>query len=157
MESTNQTALMRIDVTLLVLLVLTSVGCQRGPGRRTPASKPSPPVADPERPIKEGGAGREVESTPGIVNEADMIRLLSSRLPAGTPLEMARAFMEREGFKCSLTTNGHFGDRKAIDYLYCTRSEDSGMALVDRRWLVAIIHESGQVVEIDASTGLVGL
>jgi hypothetical protein len=148
---------MRIHVTLLVLLVLSSLGCQRGPASRTPATKPSLPVADPERPVKEGSAGGEVESTRGIVNEADMIRILSTRLPAGTPLDTAQAFMEGEGFECSLKAKGQFGEHQGIDYLYCDRSEDSGMFLVSRRWQVAIIVRDEKVAEIEASTGLVGL
>jgi hypothetical protein len=105
----------------------------------------------------ERAAGRKLESTRGIVNEADMIRILSTRLPAGTRLETARAFIEGEGFKCSLKTNGRFGDREGIDYLYCDRSEASGMFLVSRRWQVAIIIRDENVVEVDVSTGLVGL
>jgi hypothetical protein len=119
--------------------------------------KPSPPAVDPASPAKEGGARVETESTRGIANEADMIRILGSRLPAGTPLETARAFMKEEGFECSLKTKGRFGDREGIDYLYCDRSEASGMFLVSRRWQVAIIVRDEKVVEIDASTGLVGL
>ena len=119
--------------------------------------EPPPPARDSESAAKEDDAEKEPDATRGIVSEVDMIRVLSGRLSVGTPLETARAFMEAQGFKCSLITHGQFGDRQGIDYLYCRRSDDSGMALVDRRWQVAIILGDGKVVEIDASTGLVGL
>ena len=47
--------------------------------------------------------------------------------------------------KCSRTIGGSFNDRKGLDYVYCDRSEGSG--LVERRWQVAIVHREGKVTE----------
>lgn len=83
-----------------------------------------------------------------------MTEAVLSKVPVGTPVDDAQRFMEREGFKCSRSTNAEFLDRKGLDYIYCDRSEGSGF--VQRRWQVAVVHRDGKVVEVLASTGLVG-
>jgi hypothetical protein len=84
-----------------------------------------------------------------------MIEIGLGQVPVGTSVDDAQRFMEAEGFKCSRTQNGAFGDRHGIDYLYCDRM-DGGNSLVSRRWQVAIVHRDGMVIEVLASTGLVG-
>jgi len=83
-----------------------------------------------------------------------MVEAVLAQIPVGTPVDDAQRFMEREGFACSRNTNAEFLDRKGLDYVYCDRSEGSGF--VQRRWQVAVIHRDGKVVEVLASTGLVG-
>ncbi|MBF2001107.1 MAG: hypothetical protein IGS38_10355 [Synechococcales cyanobacterium M58_A2018_015] len=92
--------------------------------------------------------------TRGIEEPAQMVEVVLSQAPVGTPVNDAQQFMEREGFSCSRSTNQPFGDRENLNYIYCDRSEGF---LVLRRWQVAIVHQDGRVVEVLASTGLVGL
>ena len=82
-----------------------------------------------------------------------MVETVQGQVPPGTPVDEALRFMEREGFKCSRTVNGSFGERNGLDYLYCDRSEGG---IVQRRWQAAIVHRDGKVAEVLARTGLVG-
>ncbi len=82
-----------------------------------------------------------------------MVEAVLGQAPVGTPVDDAQKFMEREGFSCSRSTNAAFLDRKGLDYIYCDRSEGG---IVQRRWQVAVVHKDGKVVEVLASTGLVG-
>jgi len=91
---------------------------------------------------------RDIEEPPR------MVEAVLGQIPIGTPVDDAQRFMEREGFQCSRSTNEAFLDRKGLDYLCCDRSEGSGV--VQRRWQVAVVHRDGKVVEVLASTGLVG-
>jgi hypothetical protein len=93
--------------------------------------------------------------TNGIEEPSRMVEVILTKLPVGTPIEDAQVFMEREGFKCSSSTNAAFGDRTGLDYVTCDRLE--GSEPVRRRWQVAVVHQSGKVVEVLASTGLIGL
>jgi hypothetical protein len=92
--------------------------------------------------------------TRGIEESPRMVEVVLGHVPVGTPVEDAQRFMEREGFACSRSTSAAFLDRKGLNYVYCDRSEGSGW--VQRRWQVAIVHRDGRVVEVLASTGLVG-
>jgi hypothetical protein len=83
-----------------------------------------------------------------------MIEAVLVRVPIGTSVEEAQRFMELEGFACSRNTNESFLDRTGLDYIYCDRSEGRGW--VSRRWQVAIVHRDRKVVEVLASTGLIG-
>ncbi|HEY1187068.1 MAG TPA: hypothetical protein VGE74_05390 [Gemmata sp.] len=91
--------------------------------------------------------------TRGIEEPPRMVEAILAHVPLGTPVEDAQRFMEREGFKCSRRTSADFLDRKSLDYIYCDRSESS---VVSRRWQVAVVYRDGKVVEVLASTGLVG-
>ncbi|MBY0459791.1 MAG: hypothetical protein K2V38_20925 [Gemmataceae bacterium] len=84
-----------------------------------------------------------------------MAETVRERVPLGTPVDEAQAFMAREGFKCQRQTNAPFGDRDGLDYVYCDRAESKGW-LVSRRWQIALVHRDGKVTEILAATGLVG-
>jgi hypothetical protein len=91
--------------------------------------------------------------TRGIEEPTRMIEAVLGQVPVGTPVDDAQRFMEREGFKCSRTSNAAFGGRAGLDYIYCDRSEGG---IVQRRWQVAVVHRDGKVVEVLASRGLVG-
>jgi hypothetical protein len=93
--------------------------------------------------------------TEGIEKPPLMVEAVLSQVPLGTPVDEAQRFMEREGFKCTRSTNAAWEDRKGLDYIYCDRS-DSANWPVQRRWQVAIVYRDGKVIEILASTGLVG-
>ena len=92
--------------------------------------------------------------TRGIEEPPRMIEAVLGQVPIGNTVEDAQRFMEREGFTCSRNSNKPFLDRKRLDYIYCDRSDGSGF--VQRRWQVAVVHRDGKVVEVLASTGLVG-
>lgn len=91
--------------------------------------------------------------TGGIEEPPRMVEAVLAKVPVGTPVDDAQRFMEREGFKCSCSTNEQFLDRKGLDYIYCDRSVGG---IVQRRWQVAVVHKDGKVVEVLASTGLIG-
>ncbi len=92
-------------------------------------------------------------ATRGIDEPERMAEAVISGVPIGTPVDEARRFMEREGFQCRRKANAEFLDRGGLDYLYCNRYEGG---IVKRRWQVAVVHREGKVVEVLASTGLVG-
>jgi hypothetical protein len=92
--------------------------------------------------------------TRGLETPADMTKAISASVSVGTSVQDAQKFMEQEGFTCSQTVNGEWGERKGVDYLYCDRTE--GGAVVSRRWQVAICHADGKVTEVLANTGLIG-
>ena len=91
--------------------------------------------------------------TRGIEEPPQMVAAVLGRIPLGTPVEEAQGFMEREGFRCSRIANAAFGERNGLDYVYCDRTEGT---VVSRRWQVALVYRDGLVVEVLASTGLVG-
>jgi len=92
--------------------------------------------------------------TRGFEESAVMVKVILDAAPVGSSVETARRFMEREGFHCTEKTNSSFSeDRTGIDYLYCGRSEG---LIVQRKWMVAIVHRKGKVVEVLANTGLIG-
>jgi hypothetical protein len=82
-----------------------------------------------------------------------MVEAVISGVPIGTTVDEAQRFMEGEGFQCRREANTKFLDRGGLDYLYCNRYEGG---IVKRRWQVAVVHRGGKVVEVLASTGLVG-
>jgi hypothetical protein len=92
--------------------------------------------------------------TRGVEEPPRMVEAVLGQVPVGTPVDDAQRFMEREGFKCSRSSNAAFLDRTGLDYVYCDRSEGSGA--VQRRWQVAVVHRGGKVTEVLASTGLLG-
>jgi len=92
--------------------------------------------------------------TSGIEEPPRMVAVVLGHVPAGTAVDDAQRFMEREGFSCSRKTNAAFLDREGLDHVLCYRSDDSGW--VQRRWQVAVVHRDGKVTEVMASTGLVG-
>jgi hypothetical protein len=101
-----------------------------------------------------GGCVGPKSITRGIKEPSQMVEVILSQVPMGTSVADAQTFMEQEGFVCLFSTNAEFQDRKELDYIYCDRSEGW---LVTRRWQVAVVHQADQVLEVLASTGLVGL
>lgn len=91
--------------------------------------------------------------TQGIEEPPRMVETVLGQIPIGTPIDDAQRFMEWEGFACSRSTNAKFLNREGLDYVYCDRSEGGA---VQRRWQVAVVYRDGKVVEVLASTGLVG-
>jgi hypothetical protein len=85
-----------------------------------------------------------------------MTTAIQAHLPPGTPIADAQRFMEREGFRCTPTANGEWGERKGLDYLHCDRTDGTGSMWVTRRWQIAVVHADGKVTEVLANTGLTG-
>ena len=100
------------------------------------------------------GCASTRSATQGIEEPPHMVEAVLSQIPVGTSVDDAQRFMEREGFTCSRSNNEAFLDRKGLDYVHCDRSDGSGF--VQRRWQVAVVHKDGKVVEVLATTGLVG-
>jgi len=98
--------------------------------------------------------GTPTSVTRNLTNAEQMVAAVLQAVPKGSPRESAKSFMEKEGFICSIETNQNIGELKGVDYLYCDRSERSGC--VARRWQVLIIYRDNKVVDVQASTGLVG-
>jgi hypothetical protein len=97
--------------------------------------------------------GDEPRFTADITDADRMIKAISAQAPAGTKIEEAKRFMEREGFTCEYKSSGWKDERG--EYLYCHRA-DKHSALVARVWKVAVFHADGKVAKVDANTGLVG-
>ncbi len=80
---------------------------------------------------------------------------LAERIPPGTPLPTAQAFMEQEGFRCSLKRQGVFIERtwfgskeprhEDLDFLYCRRTQNAGHPLMACIWEVAVVVEDDTV------------
>lgn len=98
---------------------------------------------------------QSVRATAGIEEPLVMKSTIAENVPKGTPLTDAQHFMEREGFKCSVTRNGSYSDRDGIDYIYCDR-HDRVDAWVSRRWQIALVLEGDAVVDVFVSHGLIG-
>ncbi len=92
-------------------------------------------------------------ATRNIEEPQRMVEAVLREVPIGTPLAEARRFMEAEGFECRREANSTFLDRDELDYLYCNRYEGG---IVKRRWQVAVVYRDDKVVEVLASTGLIG-
>jgi hypothetical protein len=86
-------------------------------------------------------------------------------IPLGTAVEDAQKKMEENSFKCALKQNRSFAEteddgsqriHEKCDYLYC----DLELPITEycrRRYQIAMVHDSGIVVEIRVSIGLVCL
>jgi hypothetical protein len=83
---------------------------------------------------------------------------IQSWVPVGTSLADAQRTMELHQFKCSMMTNSNFGDLKAIDYLYCDRSDSDSQItpIVIKRWQVALVSSDGKISAVRVRTGLTG-
>lgn len=93
-------------------------------------------------------------ATRNVASVEAMKAVLEREVPVGTQGELAKCFMEREGFKCSNTQIGAKTDGKAS--LYCDRT-DSFEWLVNRRWQVQLVLLDDTVSELTVSMDYVGL
>src|SRR5262245_34761314 len=91
--------------------------------------------------------------TRGIDEPAQMVEAVLGRAPVRTPVEAAERFMAHEGVTCARQPDAAPIGRPGMGYVYCDRFEGLG---IKRRWQVAVVHRDGKVVEVLASTGLVG-
>lgn len=98
------------------------------------------------------------------VDDARMMKTqLAQLIPPGTPVEVARTVMEKEGFDCTVRRNATFieelsldeeefeafwtGTGKRFDFLDCHRSQN--VELIARRdWSVAVVLQGNAVTDV---------
>lgn len=83
---------------------------------------------------------------------------LAEQIPPQTPLEEARAYMEKEGFKCSPRTNELFVEQdhwaapgvrhSGLNYVHCHRGQGEGHFLMSRIWNIALVHDGHVVTDV---------
>lgn len=88
----------------------------------------------------------------------EMHATLLEQIPPQTPLADARAFMQKEGFRCTLETNSLFVERnhwsvpgithEGLNYLRCYRAQGEGHFLTSRIWTIALVHDDNVVTEV---------
>lgn len=88
-----------------------------------------------------------------------MEKEILAHISVGSPVFQAKKVMEENRFKCRYLQDETFGTTEEKDFLHCDFSKLllSKALLVSRRWLVAIDHQEGKVVNVSVSTGLIGL
>ncbi len=98
--------------------------------------------------------------TEGIENYEEMKLVMNQLIPTGTPFDLAKAKMEKEGFECTVQRNSSFSEQgvgiENIDYVYCDRHDYSG-PYESLRWQAALILEKEKVTRVALSKGIVGL
>src|SRR2546426_389057 len=86
--------------------------------------------------------------THGADGEPEWARRLIGAVPVGTRVDSARSTMERNGFQCSAGTD-------SVPHLWCDKTSGKH-GLVHRRWQAVLNLDRDRVIEVRASTGLVG-
>jgi hypothetical protein len=81
-----------------------------------------------------------------------MISILSGKVPNGTPVAVAKKFMEAEKFEVVETEKGRWKGRECLNFLYCTRKD--GTPPIFRQWEVAVMTNGKVVTAIEARTAL---
>lgn len=99
-----------------------------------------------------GFSACEVKHTAEIGTSKEMIAALNEKVPKGTPLAAARAFMESEKFEVEELKKARWKGKADIMYLKCTRKD--GSPPIFRQWEVAVINDGKVVTSIDARTAL---
>jgi hypothetical protein len=97
-----------------------------------------------------------------------MEREVLSYIPIGSPINIAKQVMEKNGFKCEYRINETFvherDDKSAPgrvrwtlhegkDFLYCDCSK--GFLIVEQRWQASIVYRNSIVTEILISSGII--
>jgi hypothetical protein len=89
------------------------------------------------------------------VNTVEDVRsAVLERIPVGSPVDVAKRAMEADGFACSHTVGGSWGDVRNVDYLYCDRID--GPPPVKQRWQIALVEQNARVTDVRVSGGLIG-
>jgi hypothetical protein len=85
----------------------------------------------------------------------DMKSAILGSVPVGSSIDVARQFMEREGFTCRDERNQTVNGQPGVDYLSCRRNDPAGH-WVSQEWIVSIIFRDGHVTDVQVSSGLTG-
>lgn len=99
-----------------------------------------------------GFSACDTKHTADIGNSKEMIAALSEKVPKGTPLAAAKAFMESEKFEVEELKKARWKGKADVTYLKCTRKD--GSPPIFRQWEVAVINDGKVVMTIDARTAL---
>lgn len=97
-------------------------------------------------------AGCDFKATQDIGNTKEMIAALSEKVPKGTPLATAKAFMESEKFEVVEKKKASWKGRSDQNFLYCFRKD--GSPPIFRQWEVALMTDGKVVTAIEARTAL---
>lgn len=90
---------------------------------------------------------RDRTITHGADGSPEWDRRVRAAVPLGTPLEEARAIMERNGFQCQ-------PDSDNTSVLHCDKTYGGTMTPVRRKWKASFSAPDGRVAEVKSSTGL---
>ena len=81
-----------------------------------------------------------------------MIAALSAKVPKGTSVAAAKAFMESEKFEVTELVKAKWKGKAGITYLQCVRKD--GSPPIFRQWEVAVMNDGKVVTSIEARTAL---
>ncbi|MBL8995168.1 MAG: hypothetical protein JNM63_17605 [Spirochaetia bacterium] len=85
---------------------------------------------------------------------SELLRLI----PIGTEVSAAKKIMDRNGFSVNESSGPFAGirdDLKGKPFLYCDRERSAGF-LISRRYQATLVFENHKVIDIAATTGLIG-
>ena len=83
----------------------------------------------------------------------EMIAALTPKIPVGTTLEAAKAFMTEQGFTIEEMKKARWKKTPNLNFLLCKRLD--GQPPIKRQWEVALIHNDKTLTSIDVRTALV--
>ena len=88
----------------------------------------------------------EAHKTEEVASPKEMQAMIEKAVPKGMALDMAKVFMEGEGFVCEEVKGGIWKGRKGLNFLHCKR-EDGQM--IKRRWEFALMHDGRTVSDLE--------
>src|SRR5438552_13244627 len=98
------------------------------------------------------GCGSKATATRNVQDAEAMKAALLREMPVGTPIADAQRIMEREGFKCEERKDRSFSEmgnlHEGIDFLLCTRADETEDPLMKRKWIVAVVDKDDKVSDI---------
>ena len=92
------------------------------------------------------GCARDSSITHGADGAPEWDRHLAAAIAPGMTIDSARAIMQRNGFRCELSS----------DDLWCDKESGGRFAIVRRRWQATLGVEDGHVRAVKGTTGLTG-
>ena len=99
-----------------------------------------------------GVTGCDSRATAQIGNSKEMVEALELKVPKGTALPAAKAFMESEKFEVEEMKKARWKGKADINFLKCSRKD--GSPPIFRQWEVALLHDGKVVTSIEARTAL---
>jgi len=91
-------------------------------------------------------------ATGEIGNSAEMVAALSKKVPMGTSVAAAKAFMESEKFEVTEMTKAKWKGKGGLTFLQCLRKD--GSPPIFRKWEVAMMNDGKVITSIEARTAL---
>jgi hypothetical protein len=91
-------------------------------------------------------------ATSEIGNSAEMIAAISEKVPKGTSVAAAKAFMEAEKFEVTEMTKAKWKGKSGVTFLQCLRKD--GSPPIFRKWEVALINDGKVITSVEARTAL---